>query len=39
MKDFLNALCILAIVIGCAYAALLVLRKCTARTYLTVEED
>lgn len=39
MKDLMKAMCILAVFLGGMFATLVLLRKYTARTYLTVEED
>jgi hypothetical protein len=38
MKDFLKAMCIVLLVLGAAAAALLILKRCSSRNYLTVEE-
>lgn len=39
MKDFVKAMCILAVIVGTMYGALLMLRHFYQRTYITVEED
>ena len=38
MKDFLKAMCIVLLVLGAAAAALLILKRTSTRSYLTVEE-
>ncbi len=39
MKEFIKTLFAMAVVLGLAVSALLFLRRCNARTYITVEED
>ena len=39
MKEFIKTLFAMAVVLGLAVGALLVLRQCNTRTYITVEED
>ena len=39
MKEFIKTLFAMAVVLGLAVGALLVLRKCNTHTYITVEED
>ena len=39
MKNLIKTLFAMAVVLGLAVAALLYLRQCNTRTYITVEED
>lgn len=39
MREFLKVLCMVTVMLGMFFGALLLLRHLTKRTYITVEED
>ncbi len=39
MKDLIKALCLLGLILGVMFTAVILIRHLTKRTYITIEED